>query len=281
MSSPSCLACPALGRGAAEPVGVGAGGDDVRTVREPVDQRLAQPRVGDDLRPFRERQVGGHDHRRLLRPVGDHLEHQLARRLGDRHVAQLVDADQVEPLPPAKRAAELAGMGRLCQLVDQPGWRREPDVAALSAGGDAQAGCEMGFACASLAEQQDRFGTGQIPALGQRAQLRRRHAGPVELERVERLHPRQARLLQQPRDRPALALLHLGRQQRLEIADMGLPLPGGGLGQAGELAADCRHAQRLAVLSDRLVLQVAHHAVPAHGADNSTSYSAIVGIGRS
>ena len=62
---------------------------------------------------------------------------------------------------------------------------------------------------------------------------------------------------------------------------MGLPLPRRGLGHAGELAADRRHAQRLALLPDSLLLEVSHHAVPACGADSSTSYSAIVGIGRS
>ena len=54
-----------------------------------------------------------------------------------------------------------------------------------------------------------------------------------------------------------------------------------GLGQACELAADRRHAQRLAVLADGLILQVTHHAVPAQAPLSSTSYSAIVGNGRS
>ena len=62
---------------------------------------------------------------------------------------------------------------------------------------------------------------------------------------------------------------------------MGLPLADGGIRQASELAADRRHAQRLAVLPDGLVLEIGHHAVPAQEADSSTSYSAIVGIGRS
>ena len=52
---------------------------------------------------------------------------------------------------------------------------------------------------------------------------------------------------------------------------MRLPLPDGGLGEARELAADGRQAQHLAVLADGLLLQLAHHAVPAHGLDSSTS----------
>jgi hypothetical protein len=41
-----------------------------------------------------------------------------SRGLGQRHVAELVDADQVEPFPSAERAAELIGMRRLGQFVD-------------------------------------------------------------------------------------------------------------------------------------------------------------------
>jgi hypothetical protein len=74
----------------------------------------------------------------------------------------------------------------------------------------------------------------------------------------------------QPSDGPALALLHLGRQQRLEITDMGLTLPGCGLGQPGELAADRRHAQRLAVLANGLVLEILHHALPTQGVEISS-----------
>jgi len=119
--------------------------------------------------------------------------------------------------------------------------------------------------------KQDRFGAGHVVALGQRAQLGGRDGGAVELERVQRLHPRQTRFMQHAGDRPAFALLHLGRQQCFEVADMGLPCPGSLVGQARELAADRRHAQRLAVLPDGLVLQVAHHAVPAQGLDKSST----------
>ena len=100
----------------------------------------------------------------------------------------------------------------------------------------------MGFAGARLADQQDRFGTGDVLPFSKRPELGGCNARAVELEFVQRLHPRQPRLMQQARNRPALALLHLGRQQRLEVADMGLPLAGRGIRQAGELAADRRHA---------------------------------------
>ena len=52
---------------------------------------------------------------------------------------------------------------------------------------------------------------------------------------------------------------------------MGLPRLARLLGELCELAADRRHAQRLAVLPDGLVLQVAHHAVPAQGLETSSA----------
>ena len=51
---------------------------------------------------------------------------------------------------------------------------------------------------------------------------------------------------------------------------MRLSFPGGRVRQTGELGADRRHAQRLAVLADGLVLKLAHHAVPAHGVESSS-----------
>ena len=52
---------------------------------------------------------------------------------------------------------------------------------------------------------------------------------------------------------------------------MGLTLPGRGFGQPGELAADRRHAQRLAVLANGLVLEILHHAVPTQGVEISSA----------
>ena len=108
------------------------------------------------------------------------------------------------------------------------------------------------------------IGAGELPFLMSDAK-----GGSVGLD-AWYLHPRQLRFMQQPSDGPALALLHLGRQQRLEITDMGLTLPGSRLGQSGELAADRRHAQRLAVLANGLVLEILHHALPTQGVEISS-----------
>ena len=80
------------------------------------------------------------------------------------------------------------------------------------------------------------------------------------------------RTVQKAGDSAAFAFLHLGGQQGLEVADVGLLLARGRFGQARELGADGGHAQRLAVLAHGLPLQInrrivcraAHHAAPAH-----------------
>ncbi len=51
---------------------------------------------------------------------------------------------------------------------------------------------------------------------------------------------------------------------------MALPFPHRSLGQPGELAADGGHAQHPAVLTDGLLLEIAHHAIPAQE-DSSVS----------
>ncbi len=90
-----------------ELVGGRAGGDDVSLVGQAIDQRFAQTRIGNDLRPLGEWRISGDDHGRFFRPVGDHLEHQFAGGFGQRHVTEFVDTDQIEPLPSTKCAAEL------------------------------------------------------------------------------------------------------------------------------------------------------------------------------
>src|SRR5271166_6580922 len=89
----------------AEPVRFFARFDDVGTVRQPIDECPTEPRVRDDLCPPGERQIGGHYCRGLFRTISDHLEQQFAGGLGKRYVTQLVDTDEINPLPSAKCAA--------------------------------------------------------------------------------------------------------------------------------------------------------------------------------
>ena len=72
------IAALALLQGSAKAVGVSPGLDDASAVGNAIDQRLAEPRIGNHLRPFRERQVGSNDHCGLLGPFGNDLEQEPA-----------------------------------------------------------------------------------------------------------------------------------------------------------------------------------------------------------
>src|SRR6266540_3998855 len=63
--------------GVAQPVGVGAGGDDQRVERQAVDDRSGQARVGEGLAPLAERGIAGHRDGGFLLAFGDDLEQQL------------------------------------------------------------------------------------------------------------------------------------------------------------------------------------------------------------
>ena len=67
-----------------------AGVDDVRSVGEPVDDGLREPRVGEHLGPFPERQVGREDQAAAFVSLGEDLEDELGGTVGQRQIAQLV-----------------------------------------------------------------------------------------------------------------------------------------------------------------------------------------------
>ncbi len=61
----------------AEPVGLGAGLEDVGVEGDPVDDRGDQAGLGEDGAPFAERQVGPDRDGGSFVPLGDDLEEQL------------------------------------------------------------------------------------------------------------------------------------------------------------------------------------------------------------
>src|SRR5262249_49673559 len=74
----------------AEPVGLGAGLEDVGVEGDPVDDGGNEPGVGEDGSPFAERQVRADRDRGFLVPFGDDLEQQFGAAGVDLDVAQLI-----------------------------------------------------------------------------------------------------------------------------------------------------------------------------------------------
>jgi len=74
---------------APEPVGLGSSLDDIGAVSDAVEQRLAQPGIGNHRGPLRKRQIGSDDDGGLLGPFGNDLEQKFGADLGQRHISSL------------------------------------------------------------------------------------------------------------------------------------------------------------------------------------------------
>ena len=90
----------------------------MRPEGESVDDRGGEARVGERLAPFAERCVRGDRDRRPLIPLGEDLEEQLGTPAIQMQVAQLVEAEKVDPSVAADHLGELAFVFRLDELVD-------------------------------------------------------------------------------------------------------------------------------------------------------------------
>ena len=94
-------------RRSAEAIGFRARFQDVSAIGDSIQQRFAEPRVGDHLRPFGKRQVCGQYHGGLLGSLGHNLKQELGADLGQRHLSDLVDGDQVVATPARHHAPKL------------------------------------------------------------------------------------------------------------------------------------------------------------------------------
>src|SRR5438270_267402 len=93
----SGLGRPLLGPGAAQPVAVGAGLDDVGPEGEVVDHGGGEAGIGEGLAPLAEAGVGGEGDGGSLLAFGDDLEQQLGASDVDADVADLIETEKVEP----------------------------------------------------------------------------------------------------------------------------------------------------------------------------------------
>ncbi len=80
-----------------ESIALGLGLDDVAIERHSVDDRGDEARIGHDLTPLGERQIGSDGDRCLLFSFGQDLGQQLSASDLELDIAKLVDEEQVEP----------------------------------------------------------------------------------------------------------------------------------------------------------------------------------------
>src|SRR5258707_6465118 len=228
----SGLAGLVAGPGGAQPVGVGAGLDDVRVEGEPVDDRGAQPGSGEGGGPFAEGGVGGDRDGGAFLPLGEYLEQQLGAAPVELEVAQLVQAQQVDPAVAGDGAGQGFVVGGLDQLVDQGGGGGVADPVAVLRGGGAQPDQQVALAGARVADQAGWLPGGDPGALGEGVDERGGHArAGREVEVLDPLGPGEAGVADEAGLAPLLAVVAFQRQQLGQeslVAGLLAGRPGGG-----------------------------------------------------
>src|SRR5512142_945460 len=240
------------GLGGAQPVGVGAGGDDVGVEGEPVHDGSAQPRVGEGGCPLAEGGVGGDRDGGAFLAFGEDLEQQLGAAPVQLEVAELIQAQQVDPAVPGDGAGQGLVVGGLDELVDQRGGGDVADPAAVFGGGGAQPDEQVGLAGAGVADQAARLPGGHPGAPGQGVDQRGGHVrvgGVVEV--LDPLGAGEGGLADQPGLAAGLPVVAFQREQLDQeplVADL---LAGRGGGDLAVPVADGRQPQDPAGLVDR------------------------------
>src|SRR6516162_11095974 len=128
------MAVPGLvllgGAGLGEAVGVGAGLDDVAAEGEAVHDGGAEAGVGEGLGPAAEALVGGDGNTCLFFPLRQDLEEKLGAAPVEFHVAEFIDAEQVDAAVAVDGLGELPVVGGLHELVDELGGQGVADPVA-------------------------------------------------------------------------------------------------------------------------------------------------------
>jgi hypothetical protein len=118
------------------------------------------------LAPLAEGQVGGDGDAGLF-AFGEDLEQQLGAAAVELHVAELVEAQQVEAAVAGDEPREAPLVGGFDELVDELGGGGVTDPTSFFAGGDAEPDEEVALAGAGVAEEDDGFAGVEVAAAGE------------------------------------------------------------------------------------------------------------------
>jgi hypothetical protein len=80
---------------------------DVGAVSDPIQQRFAEPRVRNHLRPFGERKIRSQHNGSSFSTFGNHLKEKLSTDFGERHIPNFIDSDQIVATPAGHHTPEL------------------------------------------------------------------------------------------------------------------------------------------------------------------------------
>ncbi len=122
-----------------EAVGLGAGLDDVAGEGESIDDGGAEAGVGEGVGPAGECFVAGDGDTGAFLAFGEDLEEQFGVAAVEFHVAELVEAEQVDAAVAGDGPGQLPVVGGFDEFVDQLRGQGVADFVAGFGGGGAQA----------------------------------------------------------------------------------------------------------------------------------------------
>src|SRR5277367_6664591 len=127
----------------AEPVALAIHLENVAVMGQAVEQRRRHPFPLEDLVPLAERQIRRHQQAASLVTIPEDAEQQLDSTTAHRHVAQLVDDQQVRTVELAKEPIERVLLLLLLQLADQLRRREEPHPHPRPTGSESESNRDM------------------------------------------------------------------------------------------------------------------------------------------
>ena len=99
--------------GLAQAIALSIGFQDVATMCEPIQEGDGEPFGTKDFSPFLEGEVGGDHEALLLVCPANHLEEEFGAGLGERHIAQLIEEQEMKELPLFVEALEASFLPEL------------------------------------------------------------------------------------------------------------------------------------------------------------------------
>src|SRR5512134_3519416 len=179
--------------------------EDGGVVDEPVDHGQRHGWVGEDLAPLTERLVCGDEDGAAFVAGADELEQDAGLGLVLADIGEVVEDQEVEAVEPVDGGLEGEFAAGDLQLLDEVGGPGEQDPCSVVDHGKANGCSQVAFSAAGWAEQEQ-VGTLGQPAVagGDGYDLRLgEHRHGLEVESIEGLSGRQARLGEMAFDPPA------------------------------------------------------------------------------
>src|SRR5258705_5283559 len=260
----SCLWLALASLALFEPIAVAVHFEDVDVVGQPVEQRTGQPLGPEHAGPLVERQIAGDEGGAALVALAEDFEQELGAGRRQRHIAELINDQQLVGRQLALSPEQPLLVPRLNQLVDQGSGRDEADRQALLAGGQPQSKSNVRLPSAAVADRDHVLAASEVFAAGElQDQCLVERRDRREVETVEAFDRREACLLNAALDHPSFPVDQFKFGQTQQVARMVNAFGGALLGELVVFAQERRQLERLEMMGEQKLGRVDHGEAPA------------------